>query len=371
MNKYYDMIGKKVKVKDSGFVGTLVQVSDTELTIVNDHGATVVVDMPQIPYVNKMNKERNAVGEWVETPVKPDLYNALKDFPNDIRKKFTVLKRQTSSGDISYAPAFNKQSLSTYSTVEEADRALLDFIENYYKPNKDEKDDNEILTMYRSGESYSSNKQAREEKRTTESIQKGIKQHNEYLATGGTTAKNTSNYNGLSYNNPISDAGWEITKSKTRNGKPLMIDQICIYGFRKLSRQVEDLPSFIYNEIKYPVDVNDTSKNVFEYADLIKNQVNKVCEEKGLDFSSHNLEFELYRCPEKRLYNLNARFRMEKDPRAFSNLYWDGESKPLLIDQITSDDYINSFDKELLDILYQKQGSVTQEQINNIYNQNA
>ena len=370
MNKYYDLVGKKIKLKDCGFEGTLVQVEEDKLVLVNDHGVTYVYDMPQIPYVNKMNRERNAVGEWVETPVKPDLYNALKDFPNDIRKKFTVLKKQTSSGNVSYAPAFNKQSLSSYSTNEEADAALLDFVVNYYIPNKDEKDDNEILEMYRNGESYATNKQAREEKRTTESIQEGVKKHVENLATGGTTRKNTSGYNGISYNNPINDGGWEITKSKTRNGKPLMIDQICIYGFKRLAEQIEgDLVDFIFYEIKNPVDVNDTSRNVFEYANLISAKVNEVCQEKGINFDSNNLEFELYRCPEKRLYNLCGKLGVKKDPRAFKNLYWQGESEPLLINQITSDDYINSFDKELLDMLYTKNPS--RDEFLDLYNQSA
>lgn len=382
MNKYYDMIGKKVKVKDSDFTGTLVQVNDTQLTIVNDHGATLVVDMPQVPYVAKRNqasKRKNAVGEWEWDYESPELYEATKDMPKEEQKIFRMEPPFTPVIVFEFSPegkVKRRGSLSPYSSKEEADKALLDFIENYYKPNKDQMSVEEIYNLYKQSDSYSSNKQAREEKRT-EAIQKGMKEHRSYLAQGGTIKKNTSNYNGISYNNPISNAGWQIVWGQTRNGKPLMFDQISISGFDRLKYRKgwsdDQLKDFMFNEIKNPVEQNSNPRNVFEYADLISEKVNEVCQEQELDFSSNNLFFNLYRCPEKRLYSLCIKNRLPKDPRAFDELYWRGESKPLLINQITSDEYINSFDKNLLDVLYKKQSSVTREDIEglDIYNQNA
>ena len=340
-------------------------INDTEENVKVEDEEETINDMPPKPYVRQRDLEasnvKNALGEKQDVYKYPELFEATKDLSEEEVSHFRMQSPENKAGGISYTPQIifgfkenkkptKKASLSPYSTREEANKALLDFIENYYKPNKDKMSLEEIYNLYKNGESYISNKQAREEKRF-ETINKGMEQHRNYLATGGTKSNNSSGYNGLSYNRPINNAGWQITHNEPRNGKIYMSDQICIYGFDRLKYQVEDLPAFIYNEIKYPVDTNDTSKNVFEYADLISKQVDKVCEKKGLGFNSNYLIFNLYQCVEKRLYELTARHGMQKDPRAFDELYWSGEAQPLLVSQITSDDYINSFSKELLSIL--------------------
>ena len=66
------------------------------------------------------------------------------------------------------------------------------------------------------------------------SIKEGKKQESTRYTLGSTKSVNTSGYNGISYNNPKSDAGWQITISMTRNNKTYMSDQIVISGFNYL-----------------------------------------------------------------------------------------------------------------------------------------
>lgn len=328
MNKYFDLVGKKIKLKDSGFVGTVVDVKKDKIVLVNDNGLEFVCDMPQLPYYKKqiITEEKDRFGKPIKKLRNPKLNNEKYQYAY----VDPAIDREGYSGR--YRALWKGISIGSYATREEADDAIIDFVDNM----NPELSLEENIENYKKGEKYTSAKQSAEQYRQ-QKTQEGVTKATESYASENVSASNTSGFNGVGYA-PLGRAlGLQISKGMTRNRKPRMSDQIVIYHFGSMIDENGNRKRMgvqnIWNMIKQPIDAQPSSyKNVFEYADKIAEQVNLLYSEGKIDFDSSRLYYCLYSYPEKKALDENGYPLFDRFYA--SNLYWIGNEKPSYIDTL-------------------------------------
>ena len=148
----YDLVGKKVKLKDSGFIGRVIDVKENQITLVNDFGLEKVVDMPQLPYYRKeiVTEEKDRFGKPIKKLRNPKLNNEKYQYAY----VDPAIDREGYSGR--YRALWKGISIGSYATREEADDAIIDFVDNM-DPNLSVE---ENVENYKKGERYASAKQS-------------------------------------------------------------------------------------------------------------------------------------------------------------------------------------------------------------------